>query len=190
MRIWRVITAEKRLGHVHGIDKVLQHRQPGNLIVHCPVCPEPGFNTEPGWQQTPSHLRHLSQTTFTADGNHHLNKFVKNTDPNDVSFFRGRAYFPEDSEFQRYLRMIPDKGAEVRIAIPLRFSYLMLCIQKTTCNHLNVLNKQRTKKFRNMDRSGTVNIQCDHIFIKASVDLQLGERYDIYARSVIRFWSD
>jgi hypothetical protein len=30
-----------------------------------------------------------------------------------------------------------------------------------------------------MDRTGVVNIQCDHIFIKAAVDLQLGERYDI-----------
>jgi hypothetical protein len=30
-----------------------------------------------------------------------------------------------------------------------------------------------------MDRTGVVNIQCDHILIKATVDLQLGERYDI-----------
>ena len=30
-----------------------------------------------------------------------------------------------------------------------------------------------------MDCTGIVNIQCDHIFIKATIDLQLGERYDI-----------
>lgn len=115
MRIWRVITAERRLGHDHGIDNVLRHRQSGNLIVHCPACPEPTFNTEPGWQRTHPSLRHLHQTTLTADGNHHLNKFVKNTDPNDTSWFSGRAYFPEDSQFQQYLQTIPEKDPEVRI---------------------------------------------------------------------------
>ena len=129
MHIWRVITAERRLGCVHGIDNVLQHRQPGNLIVHCPACPEPAFNMEPGWQQTPADLRHLHQTTFSSDGNHHLNKFIKNTDPNDLSLFCGCVYFPEDSQFQRYIQSISGKDPEVRIVIS--FSFL-------TCstNHL------------------------------------------------------
>lgn len=121
MRIWRVITAERRLGHDHGIDNILRHRQSGNLIVHCPACPEPTFNTELGWQRTPLNLRHLHQTTLTADGNHHLNKFVKNTDPNNTSWFRGRAYFPEESQFQDYLLSILEKDPEVRVHVSLAF---------------------------------------------------------------------
>ena len=57
---------------------------------------------------------HLNQTVLTLDGNHHLNKFVKNTDPNDISLFRGRAYIPEDSQYQAYLADKADKGPEVR----------------------------------------------------------------------------
>jgi hypothetical protein len=50
-------------------------------------------------------------------------------------------------------------------------------IQKSTCSYLNAVNKQDRKKFKNMEITGIVNIQCSHVFIKSSVDLQLGERY-------------
>ena len=119
MRIWQVITTERHLGHNHGIDNILRHRQSGNLIIHCPACPEPTFNMEPGWQQMPPSLSHLHQTTLTADRNHHLNKFVKNIDPNDTSWFKGCAYFPKDSQFYQYLRAIPEKDPEVRINVRL-----------------------------------------------------------------------
>ena len=47
----------------------------------------------------------------TADGNHHANKFSKNSDPDEVSLFNGRGTFPEDSNFQKYIKNLP--GAEV-----------------------------------------------------------------------------
>lgn len=40
---------------------------------------------------------------LTLDGNHHLNKYLKNTDPHDISLFEGRAYFPEDAKFRRHI---------------------------------------------------------------------------------------
>jgi hypothetical protein len=49
-----------RLGQAHGIDKILTNRRPMNLILHCPACPEPGFNTEKGSSKTPFHLRYDS----------------------------------------------------------------------------------------------------------------------------------
>ena len=52
-----------------------------------------------------------------------------------------------------------------------------LHFQKSTCSYLNAVNKQDRKKFKNMEITGIVNIQCSHVFIKSSVDLQLGERY-------------
>ena len=47
----------------------------------------------------------------TADGNHHANKFSKNSDPDDVSLFHGKGIFPEESDFQKYIKNLP--GGEV-----------------------------------------------------------------------------
>jgi len=41
-----------------------------------------------------------------TDGNHHVNKYIKNTDPNDISLFGGRAYFPDDTQYQEYLQLL------------------------------------------------------------------------------------
>lgn len=46
-----------------------------------------------------------------ADGNHHANKFAKNTDPDDVSLFAGKAYFPEETAYQQYLQDVQKKPA-------------------------------------------------------------------------------
>ncbi|KAJ3493118.1 hypothetical protein NLJ89_g11089 [Agrocybe chaxingu] len=160
VRVWRLLTATKRLGQAHGIDALLPNRPPGNLLVYCPACPEPQVNMEPHWDQTPVEYRHLNQTQHTADGNHHANKFIKNTDPDDVCLFGDRAYFPDNVKFKAYLINQPADLPE-----------------KTTCSYLNAVNKQNRKKFKNMDITGIVNIQCSHVFVKSSVDLQLGERF-------------
>ncbi|KAJ3519411.1 hypothetical protein NMY22_g13219 [Coprinellus aureogranulatus] len=159
MSIWRLVTATKRLGQAHGIDDILVHRVKGNLIVHCPACPEPHMNMEQGWRETPPHLCHLNQCRTTVDGNHHANHYAKNGDPHSVSLFNGRAYFPQEERYQKFLKSFPS------------------LVHKTTCKYLNVMNKQDRKKFKNMDITGIVNVQCGHVFIKASTDMQLGERF-------------
>jgi len=57
MRVWRLLTAVKRLGQAHGIDALLPNRKEGNLVVHCPCCIEPGMNMSEGGTRTPFHLR-------------------------------------------------------------------------------------------------------------------------------------
>ena len=57
--------------------------------------------------------RHLIQTQYTADGNHHSNKYAKNTDPDDVSLYNGRAYYPNDAEYREYIRNLPKSAPEV-----------------------------------------------------------------------------
>lgn len=132
MRVWRFLTATKRQGQAHGIDDYISHRRKGNLIVHCPCCLEPHVNMEPGWERTPPNLRydfvvglplyvwnksgifsHLNQTQYTADGNHHSNKYSKNTDPDDISLYNGTAYFPEDTAYREFLSKIPNAASEV-----------------------------------------------------------------------------
>jgi len=51
--------------------------------------------------------RHLNQMLHTADGNHHANKFSKNSDLDDISLFNGKGTFPEDSGFQKYIKNLP-----------------------------------------------------------------------------------
>ncbi|KAJ6558994.1 hypothetical protein B0H10DRAFT_1846219, partial [Mycena sp. CBHHK59/15] len=94
VRVFNFLTLKKRSGQFHGIDKLLPHRPVGNLLVWCPACPEPGFNSDPNCPKTPTHLRQCNQ-------------FSKNTDPDDVSLCAGKAYFPLDSEYQDYLKSVP-----------------------------------------------------------------------------------
>ncbi|KAJ7799140.1 hypothetical protein B0H14DRAFT_2904257 [Mycena olivaceomarginata] len=120
---------------------------------------EPGFNSDPNCPKTPHHLRHCNQSQRTLDGNFQCNQFNKNTDPDDISLCAGKGYFPPHNEYKAYLAKIP------------------VSCEKSTCNYLNVVNKQDKKKFKNMAVTGTVNCQCSHVFILSSIDLQLGERF-------------
>ncbi|KAK1230695.1 hypothetical protein PQX77_006210 [Marasmius sp. AFHP31] len=160
-QLWPFFEAEKRFGHVHGIDKVQRGRRPGNLVVYCPTCPDP-TNMEPGWERTPHELRHLHQTHLTLDGNFQANHYSKNCNPNDVSLWGGRSYIPLDSVYKAHIQQA---GSDFQN-------------EKCLCGHtIKAIEKQNRVKFKNMDISGIVNCQCDHIFVWSSVDLQLGERF-------------
>ncbi|KAJ7805035.1 hypothetical protein B0H13DRAFT_1469950, partial [Mycena leptocephala] len=98
VRVFNYLTLLKRTGQLHGIDGVLSHRPTGNLLVWCPACPEPGFNSDLNCPKTPHHLRQR-----TLDGNFQCSQFNKNTDPDDISLCAGKGYFPLDSEYREYL---------------------------------------------------------------------------------------
>ncbi|KAJ7664648.1 hypothetical protein DFH06DRAFT_1392447 [Mycena polygramma] len=159
VRVFNYLTLKKRAGQFHGIDAILWHRRSGNLLVWCPACPEPGFNSDPNCPKTPRHMRHLNQSQRTLDGNFQCNQFNKNTDPDDVSLCEGKGYFPLDSEYRAYIERIPPTK------------------EKSNCNYLKAVNKQDKKKFKNMAITGTVNCQCSHVFILSCVDLYHGERF-------------
>ncbi len=56
--------------------------------------------------------RHLNQLQLTADGNYHLGRYTKNTDPDDISLYDGKAYFPREDEYKEYLKGIPANSKE------------------------------------------------------------------------------
>jgi len=61
---------------------------------------------------------------WTLDGNFQLNRFKKNSDPDDVSLCQGRAYFPLESDFQKYLGIVPitkEVRCPILIISPMRF---------------------------------------------------------------------
>ncbi|KAJ7884770.1 hypothetical protein B0H14DRAFT_2564170 [Mycena olivaceomarginata] len=159
IRVWNYLTLLKRSGKMHGIDLLLPHRPERNLVLYCPACPELGLNTDPSWSKAPELLRRLNQRQQTLDGNFQCNQYSENSDPDDVSLCKGRGQFTLDSEYKEYLASIP------------------VSTEKSTCNYLKVVNKQDKKKFKNMAITGTVNVQCSHVFILSCADLQLGERF-------------
>ncbi|KAK7006975.1 hypothetical protein R3P38DRAFT_2554914 [Favolaschia claudopus] len=149
IRFWDYLTMLKRLGQMHGIDRLLPHRPEGNLVLYCPACPEPGFNSEPN----------ASSIQRTLDGNFQCNQYKKNSNPDDVSLCKGKAHFPVDRDYRAYLKENPGST------------------EKSTCNYLKAVNKQDKKKFKNMAITGTANAQCSHVFILSSVDLHYGEKF-------------
>ncbi|KAF9541334.1 hypothetical protein CPC08DRAFT_650609 [Agrocybe pediades] len=160
IRFWRTLTATKRLGQAHGIDKYLPQLREGNLQVLCPACLQPGINTEEGWEKNLyPHLRHLHQIALTADGNFHTTRYKKNGSTDDYSLFAGRAYYGEQENFKRYLRSLPAKDIE----------------DKVTCAVKAVTNQNRVVD--NLAETGTINIQCPHCVVLSTVDLQRGERF-------------
>jgi len=54
-------------------------------------------------------FRHLVTLRLTVDGNHHLNRYMKNSDRSDRSLLDGRAigYFPKRDIYRGYLNGIP-----------------------------------------------------------------------------------
>ncbi|KAJ7572142.1 hypothetical protein C8J56DRAFT_1035828, partial [Mycena floridula] len=163
-RVWRILTAMKRAGQAHNIDKYFPNRPKGNLVVRCPLCPERCVNLPPNWENIPSEFKHLVQLQLTADGNHHINKTFKNSDPDDISLWDGHGHFSTQAEWKTYAAFVN--------ADPKRQED-----EKVPCENLKAMSNQDRKKFRNMEVTGAVNIQCSHVYVWSTVDLQLGERF-------------
>jgi len=54
-------------------------------------------------QLTISNSSHLSSIFLTMDGNHHANRYFKNTDKHDVSLSSGLGYIPRKTDYKLYL---------------------------------------------------------------------------------------
>ncbi|KAK0471224.1 hypothetical protein IW261DRAFT_1344719 [Armillaria novae-zelandiae] len=159
VQVWTLMKTRGHLGQLHSIDTVLTHQPPGNLIVFCPVCPEPDFNLEPGWQTTSPKFKHINQQNLALDGNFHQNKTIKNNDPDNISLFEGKVYFPKDAAYKAYLKTTKPTQ------------------EKSVCNYLKVVNNQNEWKFKSLEVTGVVSCACTHVYVLSTVDLQVGEQF-------------
>jgi hypothetical protein len=56
----------KRSGQLHGIDRLLGHRQKGSVILRCPACPEANFNMDKDWKSTPQNMRFVPALKYNT----------------------------------------------------------------------------------------------------------------------------
>ncbi|KAJ7912440.1 hypothetical protein B0H13DRAFT_1613667 [Mycena leptocephala] len=167
VRIWRHLTMRRRSGQAQNIDEVITNRRANSLAVRCPACPEVGFNVDKETiDAAPENQRwtrrHLYTLFLSSDGNFKLQRKRKVDDPDDVALNGGNAYFPEDSEYQKYVSQLGPSD------------------DKCTCSDLKAVRMQNIAKFKNSVISGVVAVQCArHGFFMPGgmVDLKKGEGY-------------
>lgn len=119
--------------------------------------------------------RHLYSLQLTADGNFKLGQYMKNNDPDDVSLSAGNGYFPPDSIYIEYLKKLVLIDEVSQAGVPSKL-LILTSWQKTVCNYINAVMHQNMKLFKWLRITGLVNIQCAHVFVLSTVDLQYGER--------------
>ncbi|TFK27633.1 hypothetical protein FA15DRAFT_635565 [Coprinopsis marcescibilis] len=194
VKMWQILTSERRYGHHHNIDKLLPHRPSQDLTVRCGTCPELGINTELKVQRDKyreilryvlvSLYLHLFQIRLCADGNFHANHLIRHNDlSRNISFTEGRGLFPYARLYKAYM----DKALGLVAAENAK--------EKTTCSFLKAVNKQDTKKFIGSDISGVVSIQCAYGFMISLVNLDKGEKfastdYALFHALIQRFLAD
>lgn len=112
---------------------------------------------------------------LTIDGNHHANRYVKNSDLRDESLLLGRSYFPDKDSYREYLAKTT-VTKEVSLMTAYSCDTSLTRNQKSQCSWISAVNMQDRKKFRGNDETGLINVQCRHVYILVSVDMYLGER--------------
>ncbi|KAF8913329.1 hypothetical protein CPB85DRAFT_1219841 [Mucidula mucida] len=164
-RVFRAVTAIKRGGQVHGIDRFFLNRPPGSVVVPCFVCPEPGFNVpDRYWIDIHEDFIHLVQLALMLDGHFGLQRFGKVDDPDDVSLLKGKGLFPLDELYNEYVRDVVANEEEAS--------------HKSSCSNFNAVEMQNRLKFRGCVISGVIAVECGrHCIFLSMVDLQKGERF-------------
>jgi hypothetical protein len=93
--------------------------KPGECVVLCPACPQPGLNLEHGWELEPHErryvdinffplllmfLRFLYRLFLALDANFHLKRRNVLSNEADPSFSNGWSYFVSKSKYKAYLK--------------------------------------------------------------------------------------
>ncbi len=90
----------------------------GSVAVRCPACPQPSINMDPDWEARPEDEWYKDALFFAKDGNFVLSQHDKKLNLKDFSLFDGAAYYPDNTEYQAFLKGSkddPDLDCEVRL---------------------------------------------------------------------------
>ncbi|TFK61216.1 hypothetical protein BDN72DRAFT_778500 [Pluteus cervinus] len=163
LRLWQILTKNRRSGQNHGIDEYLPSRRPGSLALRCFACPEVGFNIDQITLDSALKSDCHKYTLFLSlDGNFRLQRVNKRQDLDDVALNDGSAYFVRNDEYLDYTKEVQPSS------------------DNSTCAHLRAVRLQNVIKFKNAAVSGVVCVQCArHGFYmpNGTADLEKGEAY-------------
>ncbi|KAL0062951.1 hypothetical protein AAF712_010172 [Marasmius tenuissimus] len=103
------LTSKKSAHHYYNAiqrktDPVLTHRTKGSTAIHCPACPEPGFNVSVDEiLAAKPEERHKYMRFFAIDRCHSAQRLKKRDDPDDVALNAGSGYFAPRAPFHEYV---------------------------------------------------------------------------------------
>jgi Kyakuja-Dileera-Zisupton transposase len=119
---------------------------------------------------------------LAGDGNCKMSEFHKNSSHSDLSFYRGKSYFPPLSEYMKFLAEAKKSGFAVSSSQLFSCDiWLKFREQKTSseCGHIKVINRQlqqATKSVVPKKKVGVVNTACSHVFILSTTDMYGAEK--------------
>ncbi|KAL0569928.1 hypothetical protein V5O48_012031 [Marasmius crinis-equi] len=157
-RVWRYIHDRLRHGEFYNLNaRTLPHLPSGSMVVRCPTCSDPDMNMEDRWwETTPEWLRHLVMVYTTLDGNSKTRRFRKKGGENDVSLYEGKAQFPPNDAYAKFLK----KAKKSKRVEP-----------TPDCDSVKVVTRLTDLATHGMAVTGTVNHQCSHLFIMGATDM-------------------
>ncbi|KIY45334.1 hypothetical protein FISHEDRAFT_49548, partial [Fistulina hepatica ATCC 64428] len=160
--IWDYLSIVKRSGQHHGLDDLMTFGVVRDLRMPCTACPHYGLNITPDDAGVPP-----------EDGNFHNNRYAKRRGNEDTCLTDGCAFWELDVAHQANLQKHKNVKPE-----------------KSTCVSLNAVNKQKESKFKGMDVTGVVNIQCSHVVVQSTADCRLGEAFHVVDEALTRMLRD
>ncbi|KAA1479943.1 hypothetical protein DENSPDRAFT_743739, partial [Dentipellis sp. KUC8613] len=160
-RWYRFLQMAKHCGRAYdplGLDNT----SPGEMVVECPLCPQPGRNLPDNWAEKPESEAWIYALFLAIDANFKLKRKKRKKD-NQEELAPGWAYFVHEKEYQEYLVDYLDQPE------------MKYCdSQHSAIDHANIPAMKRFAV------NGVGAVICSrHCFYRKHgvVDLQRGERY-------------
>ncbi|KAI0772180.1 hypothetical protein BC629DRAFT_1595397 [Irpex lacteus] len=161
VREWRHLKGLKRSGRGHEMSGV-RGTKPGDLCLHCPACPRPGYNLPDNWETVSDDLKYIYTLFVAIDANFRLKRRARSNETRDPTLTPGWGYFVEDEAYRAYLRDMTDQS------------------DISTCTGFAALMHANTKFSKGYATTGVAMVVCArHGFVLPNGigDLQKGERF-------------
>ncbi|KAJ7876464.1 hypothetical protein B0H14DRAFT_2568179 [Mycena olivaceomarginata] len=162
MREWRHLIMLKRGGRGNDGDRLVAETKPGELVVVCPACPQPGINLPADWESASGEEKFLYILYIAIDACFRLKRRLVSSELKDPGLGSGWSYFTEDPPFRRFLLTVTDQK------------------EMSTCSGLAALDYANTKFLRGYGATGVgLGVCARHEFVQrnGAADLQKGERF-------------
>ncbi|KII83158.1 hypothetical protein PLICRDRAFT_119732, partial [Plicaturopsis crispa FD-325 SS-3] len=154
-RQWRDLQDRKHFGYGHDTGKT---PGPGDLMLFCPACPQPGINLPTDWKANP--LQWLFVRMKVVDGNFSAQSMQMRRPELDVGLTDGEGGMTSEGPYQHHLKNTP----EIK--------------QRSGCVKHNAINSANLER-KNLAATGGGTCACGRhgAFVPHSmVDFQKGER--------------